>query len=89
MAAARGQPGRWMARSAEVVDRRRRQLLQAGVALGACAAPLARAAGDRPVLRTNGGRVRGFVDGDLQVFRGIRYGVRAAIPGARSAAALA
>ena len=64
-----------MARSAEVVDRRRRQLVPAGVALGACVAPLSMAASDGPVLRTTGGRVRGFADGDLQVFRGIRYGV--------------
>jgi para-nitrobenzyl esterase len=26
------------------------------------------------VVRTRAGRVRGFIDGDLQVFRGIRYG---------------
>ena len=26
------------------------------------------------MIRTTAGRVRGFVDGDLQVFRGIRYG---------------
>jgi para-nitrobenzyl esterase len=34
---------------------------------------MARAAPATPVLTTSG-RVRGFIDGDLQVFRGIRYG---------------
>jgi para-nitrobenzyl esterase len=42
------------------------------------AAPLARAAAREakasPAIRTSAGRVRGFVDGDLMVFRGIRYG---------------
>ena len=55
------------------VDRLRRRLL-AGAALGACAWPLAHAAASSPVVRTRAGRVRGFVDADLQVFRGIRYG---------------
>jgi len=36
--------------------------------------PLARSATARPVVRTSAGRVRGTVDADLQVFRGIRYG---------------
>jgi para-nitrobenzyl esterase len=55
---------------------RRRQLLGAGAAsLGAVAVPrLAGAAGAAPVIRTSSGRVRGMFDGDLQVFRGIRYG---------------
>ena len=34
----------------------------------------AAAAASAPVVRTTHGRVRGFRDGDLQVFRGIRYG---------------
>ena len=37
-------------------------------------APLARAAAAAPVVRTTAGRVRGTLDGDLQIFRGIRYG---------------
>ena len=36
--------------------------------------PLAQSATARPVVRTSAGRVRGTVDADLQVFRGIRYG---------------
>lgn len=43
--------------------------------LGAIAAtPLAWAATAAPVVRTTGGKVRGRIDGDLQIFRGIRYG---------------
>jgi para-nitrobenzyl esterase len=58
----------------ERVNRKRRRLLGA-VSLGALAAtPLARAASAAPVVRTSSGRVRGIVDGDLQIFRGIRYG---------------
>jgi len=57
----------------ERVNQRRRRLLQTGAALGVCASSLARAAPLAPVLTTSG-RVRGFIDGDLQVFRGIRYG---------------
>ncbi len=56
------------------VDRQRRGVLQAGAALAFCTAPLARAASSRPVIRTTAGRVRGLIDADLQVFRGIRYG---------------
>jgi para-nitrobenzyl esterase len=57
------------------VDPARRALLGAGVALSALAA-VPRAHGDTggPVVRTTHGRVRGFRDGDLQIFRGIRYG---------------
>ena len=38
------------------------------------AAPLARSAAAAPVVRTRAGRVRGTADGDVQIFRGIRYG---------------
>ena len=54
------------------VDLQRRSLLLAGAALAACSATRAAASG--PVARTTAGRVRGFTEGDLQVFRGIRYG---------------
>jgi para-nitrobenzyl esterase len=63
-----------MAPRTEDIDRRRRRLLQAGAALGLCASAPARAAPAALVVRTTAGRVRGIVDGDLQVFRGIRYG---------------
>jgi para-nitrobenzyl esterase len=58
------------------VDRQRRRLLGAGAAAaGALAvAPWAHAARKFLVARTAAGRVRGLIDGDLQVFRGIRYG---------------
>jgi para-nitrobenzyl esterase len=36
--------------------------------------PLARSAAASPVVRTRAGRVRGTLDGDVQIFRGIRYG---------------
>lgn len=56
-------------------DQDRRRVLLAGIATAACASSWARAAGARSVVvRTTAGRIRGFVDGDLQVFRGIRYG---------------
>jgi para-nitrobenzyl esterase len=52
-------------------------VLGAGAAtLGLLAlAPRARAAVAAPVIRTTAGRVRGSFTDDLQVFRGIRYGV--------------
>ncbi|MEJ0085589.1 MAG: carboxylesterase/lipase family protein [Pseudomonadota bacterium] len=58
------------------VDLQRRRLLGAGAAAAGALtlAPLARAAGKSVVVRTAAGRVRGLVDADLQVFRGIRYG---------------
>ena len=36
--------------------------------------PVARAASGAPIVRTTAGRVRGKLDGDLQIFRGVRYG---------------
>ncbi len=60
-------------RNADPPDARRRRLLGvAGLAL--VTAPLARAAARDPVIRTTAGRVRGFLDDDLMVFRGVRYG---------------
>jgi para-nitrobenzyl esterase len=56
------------------VNETRRQLLRAGALAAVATAPLARAASRDPVIRTSAGRVRGFVSGDLMVFRGIRYG---------------
>jgi len=59
----------------ERVDARRRELLRAGAALALCATPVVRATTVAPVVRmTTAGRVRGRVDDDLQVFRGIRFG---------------
>jgi para-nitrobenzyl esterase len=55
-------------------DRLRRRLLGALSLGGLAAVPLARASNASPVIRTTAGRVRGMVDGDLMVFRGIRYG---------------
>jgi len=57
----------------DAVDQRRRRLLGAA-SLGMLAVtPLARSAAS-PVVRTSAGRVRGTIDGDVQIFRGIRYG---------------
>ena len=60
----------------ESIDRRRRELLGVGAAsVGIAVMPsLSSAAAASPVVRTTSGRVRGSRDGDLQVFRGIRYG---------------
>lgn len=64
-----------MTRSAE--SRGRRRFLQAA-ALAPWILPALARGRDRsrasPVVRTRSGRVRGFVAGDLHVFRGIRYG---------------
>jgi para-nitrobenzyl esterase len=54
------------------IDAQRRRLLGIGAALTAF--PLRALAARAPVVRTRYGRVRGSVDGDLMVFRGIRYG---------------
>src|SRR6186713_228558 len=59
----------------ESIDARRRGLLGLGASAVCLASvsPLVNAASG-PVVRTTHGRVRGMRDGDLQVFRGIRYG---------------
>jgi para-nitrobenzyl esterase len=56
----------------ERVDAGRRRLLGVGATLAIL--PLPAVARARPVIRTTAGRVRGASDGDLMVFRGIRYG---------------
>src|SRR5215467_13215624 len=60
------------------MDPMRRRLLGSATLAAASFLPLARAAAKgakaSPVIRTDSGRVRGFLDGDLMVFRGIRYG---------------
>jgi para-nitrobenzyl esterase len=61
----------------EAIDARRRRLL--GTGLGAAAitfagVPRSAGAGGAPIIRTTAGRIRGSFAGDLQVFRGIRYG---------------
>jgi para-nitrobenzyl esterase len=53
---------------------RRRMLTAAALAPLAISPPVAHAAASSPVLRTTAGRVRGYLDGDLMVFRGLRYG---------------
>jgi para-nitrobenzyl esterase len=58
----------------ELIDRQRRRWLGAAAAGVFAASPIARAAAGSPVIRIHGGRVRGFYEGELQVFRGIRYG---------------
>jgi para-nitrobenzyl esterase len=62
----RGQP---------LFDPHRRALLAAGAAAGLLSlASGARAANKRILARIGAGRIRGLVDDDVQVFRGIRYG---------------
>lgn len=58
------------------MDSTRRQLLKTSIALGLAAATPALAASriERTSARTRSGRVLGTRDGDLHVFRGIRYG---------------
>jgi para-nitrobenzyl esterase len=61
---------------AERINRARRSLLGAGAATAGALTlgPLTHAAGKSVVARVTGGRIRGLVGGDLQVFRGVRYG---------------
>jgi para-nitrobenzyl esterase len=59
---------------ADPVNGLRRGLLSAASLTAVAGFPLARAAAREPVVRTNSGRIRGVLDADLQVFRGIRYG---------------
>ncbi len=66
-------------RNPDSPDPLRRRLLGTAAAFSAVSGfPLSGAAAAdskaSPVIRTSAGRVRGFVDGDLMVFRGIRYG---------------
>jgi len=61
-------------RVTERIDTRRRSLLAIAAAVGTCSLSSARTQ-SRPVIQTRAGRVRGFIEGDLQVFRGVRYGV--------------
>ncbi|MEG3051003.1 MAG: carboxylesterase/lipase family protein, partial [Thermomonas sp.] len=58
------------------MDRTRRQLLKASFAAGLAAATPAFAASrvERTSARTRSGRILGLRDGELHVFRGIRYG---------------
>ena len=56
------------------IDRQRRRLLGAASIGVLAASPLSYAASAAPVIRTSAGRVRGLIDDDLQIFRGLRYG---------------
>jgi len=58
------------------MDHARRQLLKASLAMGLAAASpsFATARIERTSARTRSGRILGLRDGDLHVFRGIRYG---------------
>ena len=58
------------------MDRTRRQVLKTSIALGLAAAAPALAASriERTAARTRSGRILGTRNGDLHVFRGIRYG---------------
>ncbi len=62
-----------MTRNPDAVDASRRRLLLAA-SLSPLAMSAAQAAPASPVVRTTAGRVRGYVDGDLMIFRGLRYG---------------
>jgi para-nitrobenzyl esterase len=63
------------------MDRARRRLLQAPLAFGLAVAwpGAARARVERSAARTRSGRILGMRDGDLHVFRGIRYGADTAL----------
>lgn len=72
----------------DLPDAQRRRLLQAGTALAATAwphRPASAATGDHPIATTRSGRVRGYRDRDMHVFKGVPYGADTAPRRFRSA----
>jgi para-nitrobenzyl esterase len=68
-------------RNAEPVDSTRRRLLGSATLMAAAGFAFARSIAASPakappsaIIRTRAGKLRGYLDGDLMVFRGIRYG---------------